>query len=68
MSENNEPKTKVVHIGADRFRLLKDHAIDVSHQTRRQITASQINKYLIDNFAEEAVQRIKAEHESGRST
>lgn len=75
MSENNpndplgsESKTKVVHIGVDRFRLLTNAAIDISHQTRRQITASQVNKYLIDHFAQEAVQRLKSEHEAERAT
>lgn len=47
-------KTTTVHVGLERHAILTSHAIDVSSQTRRQITASQLLKFMIDRFADQA--------------
>jgi len=48
-------KTSNVHIGHDRFAVATQMAIEVSHKTRVQITASQFVQHLIDNYSEDAL-------------
>ena len=45
-------KTSNVHIGFERYAAITKVAIDVSYQTGKQITASQVAQYLIDNHLE----------------
>lgn len=57
--------TRVMYIGSDRFAALSDAAIDVSYKGKRQITASQVAQYVIDNYLEVAMDRlIKEIHDS----
>lgn len=58
---SNKPKTlaprgntSVMYIGADRYKSLSEAAIDVSYAGKRQITASQLAQYVLDNFTEQA--------------
>lgn len=51
--------SRTIHVGSPRVKTLTDCAIDVSHHCRRTYTAGQFNKYLIDNFAELAKQKLK---------
>jgi hypothetical protein len=50
--------TRVVHVGAELFKVLADGAIDISHQGRRQITPSQLAQYLVHNYLEPAKQKM----------
>ena len=55
---SNPKETKVVYVGSKRFKKLKEIAIDVSHATREQITASQVMHFLIDNYSEEQTKML----------
>lgn len=62
------PKTKTVHVGMDRYSALADAAIELSYQCKRQFTAGQIMKYLIDHYTEDALQKLKQETLPDRSS
>ncbi|WP_426102997.1 hypothetical protein [Pseudomonas sp. PSPC3-3] len=47
-------KSAVAHIGHERFDTLTQIAIDLSGQSRRQITGSAFLKFIIDNFSDQA--------------
>ncbi len=53
--------TKVVYVGADRFKALSDEAIKISYQAGRQITSSQLAQYLIDNYIDAAKHQLLKE-------
>lgn len=53
--------TKVIYVGPDRFKVLCDEAIKISYEGGRQITASQLAQYLIDNFSHAARQLLLKE-------
>lgn len=53
--------TRTVYIGSNRFKLLNDVAINVSFEGGRQVTASQVLQYLVDNFTENAKEQILKE-------
>lgn len=53
--------TRVMYVGSDRFKALTNAAIEVSYQGKRQITASQIAKYMVDNFLQEAKEKLLKE-------
>lgn len=67
MALNNRGKigaktdTRVMYIGSDRFKALTDAAIDVSYQGKRQITASQMAQYIVDNYLESAMEKLLKE-------
>jgi hypothetical protein len=45
---------KVVYVGGERFVKLEQHAIDVSNDTRVQITPGQFVQHLVDHYSEVA--------------
>ena len=51
----------VIYIGATRFNTLSEAAIDVSYRGKRQITPSQMAQYVIDNYLQEAMERLVTE-------
>lgn len=53
--------TKVMYIGSDRFKSLSDAAIKVSFQGGKQITASQMAQYVLDNFLADASTKLLKE-------
>jgi hypothetical protein len=53
--------TKVIYVGVDRFKVLCDEAIKISYEGGRQVTASQLAQYLVDNFTDVAKQRLLKE-------
>lgn len=53
--------TKTIHVGANRFKVLAACAIDVSSHRGHQITPSQFNQFLIDNFSEVGKQQLLKE-------
>lgn len=55
-------KTLNVHVGYERYAGLTWYAIEVSHRTGIQITASQFAQYLIDHFAALAAQQLVSEN------
>lgn len=57
----SDPKTNTIHIGIERFRTLSNLAIDVSYISKRIVSPPEFNRYLIDNFGEEAKKRLIAE-------
>lgn len=61
----SQSDTKVMYIGSDRFKLLSDAAINVSFQGGKQVTASQMGQYVLDNFlADASAQLLKEISES----
>ena len=57
--------TKVVHVGVELFKKLDDGAIDISHQSRRRITPSQVAQYLVVNYLDAAKEKLLKEIKSG---
>ncbi|WP_090362678.1 hypothetical protein [Pseudomonas coleopterorum] len=57
----NRGKTRVIHIGQERFETLSDLAINISYEGKRQITASQLAQYVLDNFLEQARLKLLSE-------
>lgn len=57
----NRGNTRVIHIGEERFKTLSDLAIDISYEGKRQITASQMAQYVLDNFMEQARTKLLSE-------
>lgn len=53
---NAKPKsgTKVVYLGADRYKRLSMAAIEVSYHSGRQLTPSQLMQFLVDNYTDAA--------------
>ncbi|WP_122744883.1 hypothetical protein [Pseudomonas viridiflava] len=49
--------TSNTHIGFERFEKLTDSAIGLSFRVGKQITPSQLNQYLLDNFMDKAVEQ-----------
>ncbi|MFA0921459.1 hypothetical protein ALP73_01099 [Pseudomonas coronafaciens pv. garcae] len=49
--------TSNTHIGFERFEKLTDAAIGLSFKIGKQITPSQLNQYLLDNFMDKAVEK-----------
>lgn len=47
-------KSAVAHVGYERFNTLTQIAIDISGQSRQQITGSAFLKFVIDNFSGQA--------------
>lgn len=56
-------KSAVAHVGQVRFDKLTQIAIDLSGQSRQQITGSAFLKFIIDNFSEEAKALLLAQWE-----
>lgn len=52
---------RVIYIGGERFNKLSESAIDVSYRGKRQITASQMAQYVVDNYLEEAMEKLLKE-------
>lgn len=57
----NKVDTRTMYIGSERFKMLNDAAIEISYQSGRQITASQMAQYVLDNFLEKGRVQILAE-------
>ena len=53
--------TKVIYVGTDRFKALCDEAIKLSYEGKRQVTASQLAQYLVDNYIGAAKQQLLKE-------
>jgi hypothetical protein len=53
--------TRVMYVGSDRFKALTDAAIEVSYKGKRQITASQMAKYTVDHYLQEAKEKLLKE-------
>lgn len=62
----NEPNTKVIYVGAPRYKALTAVAIEVSHKTGRLISPSQVSHYLIDHHLN-LVQNMMIRHLTGGS-
>jgi len=60
----NKANTSVMYIGAERFKALSSIAIDISYKGKRQITASQMAQYVLDNFMEAARDKLLKEIDS----
>jgi hypothetical protein len=54
----NQRGSKVAHIGVERGVMMTDAAIKVSGQCGVVVSASQVVKFLIDNFTEQAVTKM----------
>lgn len=54
-------KTTTVHIGAERYKKLNDIGIKLADEGKVLILPSKFNKYLIDNFSEQAVEKLLKE-------
>lgn len=54
----NQRGSKVAHIGYDRGVLMTDAAIKVGGKCGRVVSASQVVKYLIDNFTDQAIAKM----------
>lgn len=52
------PKTSNVHIGFERYAAITKVAIDVSYQTGKQITPSQVMQYVVDNHLESLTKEL----------
>lgn len=57
----NKVDTRTMYIGSERFKTLNDVAIEISYQSGRQITASQMAQYVLDNFLDRARVQILTE-------
>lgn len=55
------PKSKTVHVGLARFTSLSEVAIDVSYESKRPVTPSQVLKFLIDKYLDLAGPQLVAE-------
>lgn len=55
-------KNTTIRIDAVRREALKDAAFNVSMDKQEIVSMSDILKYLIDNFTEDAVQKLKEEN------
>lgn len=59
------PASHTVYIGQERYSLVHQLAIDVSSETRVQISPSLFVRHLIDNFSEQArANLIAGQHKS----
>lgn len=54
----SQGNSSVIYVNADRFRKLADSAIEISYESKRQITASQFAQFVLDNFSEKAKQML----------
>lgn len=54
----NQRAAKVVHIGFKRGEKMTDAAIQIGAKCGRVTTASQVVKYLIDNYTEDAISKM----------
>lgn len=57
-----------VHIGADRYKRLNEIAIELTVEAQEQIAPSRLNKFLIDNFSEQAKELLRKEIEENKSS
>lgn len=55
------PTTRVVYVGAERYQKLSVDAIAASYKCGRQITASQLIQFLIDNYTSSAIESLIAQ-------
>ncbi|WP_259645564.1 hypothetical protein, partial [Pseudomonas avellanae] len=60
----SKAEVRVIYIGAERFTTLSESAIDVSYRGKRQITASQMAQYVVDNYLEVAMEKLLKEIQS----
>lgn len=60
--------TRTMYVGSERFKKLTDAAIEVSYLGKRQITASQIAKYMVDNFLQEAKEKLLKEIQASQAS
>ncbi|WP_282349331.1 hypothetical protein [Pseudomonas sp. PS01301] len=66
-SKGSRPKigsqtdTKTMYIGSERFKSLSDAAIKVSFKGGKQVTASQMGQYVLDNFLADASEKLLKE-------
>lgn len=57
-----------VHIGADRYKKLNEISLELSVEAQEQIAPSRFNKYLIDNFSEQAKALLREEIKKNKSS
>ncbi|GKS08504.1 hypothetical protein PSTH1771_25830 [Pseudomonas syringae pv. theae] len=60
----SKAEVRVIYIGTERFTTLSESAIDVSYRGKRQITASQMAQYVVDNYLEVAMEKLLKEIQS----
>ncbi|WP_256345504.1 hypothetical protein [Pseudomonas sp. F1002] len=62
------PNTKTVHVGLKPYQALTVAAIEISYQCKRQFTASQVMRYLIERYTSDAVAKMIAEYKPSETT